>query len=318
MTGRPDVMSAVSGLAELAEAQSDVCLRSQLTQLGVGCEAVGYHVGARRWRLLGPLLVVLHRGPLLTAGRRWAVVLNAGSGAALGAWTALDAWGLSGWQRDATHIVVARGAQPPPLPVDVVGPVVVHESRRHGEQDVRTKDGLRLHGVERSAVDAGAWSRTDRSACGILAATVQQRLTTADRLAGELDGVGQVRRRRLMTSVVADIGGGAQALSEIDFVRFCRRRGLPEPARQVLRLDATGRRRYLDVEWQLPGGGTVAVEIDGVGHMDASRWYDDLLRTAELLAGGSSDPVRLPAMAVRLEPDRVERILRALLGLVRR
>jgi hypothetical protein len=117
---------------------------------------------------------------------------------------------------------------------------------------------------------------------------------------------------------VADLAGGSQALSEIDFIRFCRRRGLPAPIRQQVRVDSRGRRRYLDAWWRLPNGGQLWVEIDGMGHLDVSRWYDDLLRTAEIQAApdGGDAPVRLPAAACRADPDRVEAILRSLLGLV--
>jgi hypothetical protein len=312
VSGRRDVYAAVPGLASLAAEQSAIVHRDQLTRLGVTPEAVQCHIDALRWRPLGPLVVALNLGDLSTSARRWAVVLGCGPEAALGAWTSLAEWGLSGWDRGSTHVVVRRGSTPPRLP-DAVGPVTVHESRRHTADDVHTRGGLRMHSVDRAAVDAAAWSAGDRSACGLLAAVVQQRLTTADRLLAELDLAGKVRRRGLMRLTLGDVAGGSQALSEIDFVRFCRRRGLPLPARQVVRRDLTGRRRYLDVEWRLRDGRTFAVEIDGVGHLDSSRWYDDLLRTAELLAGGSSEPMRLPALAVRVEPDRVERILRALL-----
>jgi hypothetical protein len=313
VTGRRDVFDRVPGLVQLRERQAGVCLRSQLDQLGVSLDAVRCHIDALRWRPLGPLVVALHLGELTTAARRWAVVLNSGADAALGAWTALDVWGLRGWERSTTHVVVARGCDPPALPPDV-GNIKLHESRRHQRDHVRRKDGLPVHSIERAAVDAGAWSPSARAACGLLAATVQQQLTTANRLLTELDSVGRVRHRRVMRAALADIAGGSQALSEIDFVRFCRARGLPEPVRQVVRRDLSGRRRYLDVEWRLPDGRRLSVEIDGIGHLDAARWYDDLLRTAELVATGSSDPLRLPALAVRLEPDRVERIIRALLG----
>jgi hypothetical protein len=313
MTGRRDVFDRVRGLARLRDSQAGVCLRSQLKELGMSVEAVRCHIDALRWRPLGPLVVAFHLGELTPEARRWAVVLNSGPGAALGAWTALEVWGLRAWDRAATHVVVRRGVDPPALPADV-GDVQVHESRRHGPADVRRKAGLAVHSVERAAVDAGAWSMTDRAACGVLAATVQQQLTTADRLLAELDAAGPVRRRRLMRAALSDIGGGSQALSEIDFVRFCRARGLPEPTRQAVRRDVAGRRRYLDVEWQLADGRRLAVEIDGIGHLDSARWYDDLLRTAEIVAAGSTEPLRLPAAAVRLEPGRVERILRALLG----
>jgi hypothetical protein len=135
VTGRRDVFEAVPGLAELRERQAGVCLRSQLDELRVSLGAVRCHIDALRWRPLGPLVVALHLGELTTAARRWAVVLNCGAGAALGAWTALDVWGLRGWERSTTHVVVARGTDPPALPPDV-GDVKVHESRRHRRDDV--------------------------------------------------------------------------------------------------------------------------------------------------------------------------------------
>ena len=123
-------------------------------------------------------------------------------------------------------------------------------------------------------------------------------------------GASWVRRLTL-----ADVAGGSQALIEIDFLRLCRRRGLPLPSRQAVRRDLSGRPRYLDVEWQLPGGRAFALEIDGMGTWSRRAGYHDLLRTAELVAAGSAEPMRLPSTAVRIESDRVERILRAVLRL---
>ena len=315
MTGSRHVYDDLPELVGLAQTQGGVCSRSQLTDLGLGPEAVECHILNLRWRPIGPLVVALHCGPLPIEARRWTVALNAGPGAALGAWTALHEWGLRGWEREQVHLVVRRGAHPAALPSEV-GPVVVHESRRHLRQDVKHRNGLPLHSPERAAVDCGAWSRSSRSACGLLAAVVQQGLTTADRISTELDSVGRVNRLRVMRAALFDIAGGSQALSEIDFVRFCRDHGLPEPVRQVVRRDSSGRRRYLDVEWRLPGGRRLALEIDGVGHMEAGRWYDDLLRAAELMAGGGIDGplLRLPALAYRVEPERIAAILRILLA----
>jgi hypothetical protein len=283
--------------------------------MGVDARAVDCHVVNLRWRTLGPLVVALHRGPLPTVARRWAVVLNAGSDAALAAWTALHEWGLQGWEREAVHVVVRRGVRPTAMPA-AVGPIVVHESRRHREGDMVLRNGLPMHSPERAAIDGGAWSTSSRAACGLLAAVVQQGLSTVTRLSAELDTVGRVNRLRVMRSALSDIGGGSHALSEIDFVRFCRERGLPVPVRQVVRRDSAGRRRYLDVEWRLPDGRRLALEIDGIGHMEVERWYDDLLRAAELMAsGGTEGPlIRLPAIACRTEPDRVARILGVLLA----
>jgi hypothetical protein len=130
-----------------------------------------------------------------------------------------------------------------------------------------------------------------------------------EQLWDQLERVGQVRFRDLMRRSVADIRGGSDALSEIDFVRLCRRSGLPEPKRQEHRIDARRRHRFLDAEWILDDGRRLVVEIDGIGHMDASRWYDDLLRDAELDIGDGSIHLRLPASAARTEPERVLAIL---------
>ncbi|MEK8226059.1 hypothetical protein NKG05_08230 [Oerskovia sp. M15] len=130
-----------------------------------------------------------------------------------------------------------------------------------------------------------------------------------ERLWEQLDRVGKVRFHRLLRASIADIRGGADALSEIDFGKLCREHGFPEPRRQVRRQDGRGRWRFLDTEWDLPGGGRLVVEIDGIGHMEATRWYDDLLRDAELVPNDRTVTIRLPASAARIEPLRVVRIL---------
>jgi hypothetical protein len=100
------------------------------------------------------------------------------------------------------------------------------------------------------------------------------------------------------------------ALSEVDLARLCRSSGLPEPTRQRVRRDVSGRRRYLDAEWELADGTLIQLEIDGVGHMEAGQWYDDLLRQAEIVVPARNVVIRLPAAAARLEPERVVAILR--------
>ncbi|MFP5346158.1 MAG: hypothetical protein ACLGIA_03920 [Actinomycetes bacterium] len=303
-TGRADVFDRTPGLALLAAEQARIMSRSQLAAVGVTPQHVQVHVEQGRWRAVTPVVIALHTGPVVGRAQWWVALLNAGPRAALCAWTALEAWGLSGWEQDDVHVVVPRGADPPKLPN-----VMVHESRRHRDEHIQRRSGLALHGVERAAIDAGAWSRSPRAACGLLAAVVRQRLTTADRLLLESDQVGRVRHLKLMQYALGDIAGGAHAMSEIDFVRLCRDAGLPEPAQQQRRRDAAGRWRYLDVVWRLWGGRTVTLEIDGVGHMDVERWYDDLLRAAEVTAPGET-MLRLPAMAARTEPERVTAILR--------
>jgi hypothetical protein len=191
----------------------------------------------------------------------------------------------------------------------------VHESRRHSAEDVVQRECLPLHRLERAAVDAASWSGSARSACGLLAAVVQQGLTTPTRLLTIVDAAGRIAHRKPMLAGLSDIEGGARAMSEIDLVRLCRAAGLPIPVQQRIRRDQDGRRRYLDAEWRLGDGRVVGLEVDGIHHMEAGQWYSDLLREAELRRPAQHRMIRLPASAVRLEPERVVAILARALSL---
>jgi hypothetical protein len=130
--------------------------------------------------------------------------------------------------------------------------------------------------VERATIDAGSWLRHPRSCAGVLAAVVQQRLTTPERLGMALEQAGTIRHRRLMRLSIADIEGGAHALSEIDFGGLCRRYDLGPVVRQQGRLDGQGRRRYLDGEIVGRSGKRLPFEIDGAVHMVADHFWSDL------------------------------------------
>lgn len=294
----------------MARGQALCVSRAQLRRCGLGPDVVRRRVAAGRWQLFGPHVVVLHTGPLDAGARRWAAVLDAGPACALAAWTGLAVHGLTGWERPDVHLVLPPGRSRPAL-----SGTVLHASRRCRAEDVVARGGLPLHRVERAAVDAAAWSPSDRAAGGLLAAVVQQRLTTALRLRASLDAVGAVRRRRELRLLLDDLAGGSQAMSELDLVRLCRRNGLPVPVRQAERRDAAGRRRYLDAEWELADGRRLLLEVDGVGHLDAARWYDDLLRAAEVTRPGEV-LLRLPARALRTDEARVVALLRAHLAVV--
>lgn len=167
--------------------------------------------------------------------------------------------------------------------------------------------------IDRALVDAAVWSRSARKACALLAAGVQQRLTTATRLRAELVAPAECATADSCSPSSVTIEGGAHSLAEIGFARLCRRGGLPQPVRQVVRLDRWGRRRYLDVTWQLPDGRTIVVEVDGALHLLALTYWDDMDRAIELLITGAQ-VVRIPTVALRLDPNRVLDQLRRLLA----
>jgi len=288
-------------LAERARAQAGCLSRSQLRAYGVDADAERLRVGSGGWQRVGPCVVLLHGGPVGREARLWAAVLTTPS-AALGAWTALEVHGLRGWERDVVHLVADAGRGRRRAP----GTRLSTTTR---PAVVRLRRGLPVHDVPRAAVDAAGTCSTVRAAGGLVAAVVQQRLTTADRLRAELSGAGPVRHRAALRSVLEDVAGGAGSLAEVDLAVLCRRAGLSVPLRQAVREDATGRRRYLDAEWRRPDGRRVLLEVDGVGHLEEAQWYDDLLRAAEVSEPGEV-VLRLPARALRAEPARVVALLR--------
>jgi hypothetical protein len=265
---------------------------------------------AGRWRRWGHA-IVLHNGPL-TAEQRWFVArAHAGPRALLTAFTAAQAFGLQGWERDETHLLAPLGArQVRGCPV----PLAVHRVRRW--ETVRRHRGAPMHNRADALVVAAGSFGSPRPACGILAAAVQQRLTTPEAIADATRRAIRIRHRAVLLAALADIAQGSEALSEIDFVRLCRRHGLPEPLRQAVRVERLGRRRYLDASWRRNDGQLLVVEVDGALHLAPKRWWDDQLRQNELSLGGAL-VLRYPSVVVRTEPGLVAAQLRRALLLSR-
>lgn len=281
--------------AELCDGQAGVLtVASAFTYLGE--PAVRWRLTSGRWRRVGPGVLVTQSGPLSEEQRLWVPLLAAGSGAVLAGLTAAKLDGLAGFEDRRTYLLIpASRLMRRALPGAVVhrssllGPTYVHPTRR----PPRTRLG-------RSLVDAAAWAATDRLARAILAAGVQQRLIRASDLMRVVEHCPRVRRRALMRATLADIAGGAQALSELDFCDLVRRFGLPEPDRQFERLDDQGR-RWLDAVWEWA---RLVAEIDGRWHMDVRAWWADMQRDNELIVDGYR-VLRFPAFVVRDNPEVV-------------
>jgi hypothetical protein len=302
-------IDVTTALAELSRHQHDIATRRQLATVGLSDGQVDAQLEARRWRALGPTVVALHNGPLEQV-QRWSAAVRACEAAcALAARTAARAAGLVGWEVEPVHIVVVRGAKVNALVPEV--PIYVHESRRFSEAHIhRTRTPPQVP-IDRALVDAAAWSTSPRTAAGLLAAGVQQRLTTAQRLRDELEKAGSIRHRRLMRAVLVDIEGGAQAVSEVDFLRFCRRHALPKPVLQV-RVDTRGKRRYLDATFRRRDGRLIGVEIDGAAHLIVATYWHDMRRLNDLVIDGRRI-LRFPSAAIHADDaDAVTQLRTAL------
>jgi very-short-patch-repair endonuclease len=140
--------------------------------------------------------------------------------------------------------------------------------------------------------------------------TVQQGLAQAEQLALAALAVRRDKRRLFVHGIVLDLLGGVRSLGELDVARECRRRGLPEPTRQVMRRARSGR-YYLDVLWEHWG---VCVEIDGIQHGWVENAVDDALRHNTVTLQRTT-VLRLPVLGLRLTPDAFfEQIEEALRG----
>jgi len=277
----------------LADEQEGVLSRRQLAQLGVTRWQVRAELRARRWRAVGRQSVVTHTGPLPLPARHWVAVFEAGPRAFLDGSSALLAAGLTGFEVPVIRLSVPRGAR---VYRQLAG-VDVRQTRRWAADDVAGA-GLPRARVEVAAIRAALWARSDKQAALVLTMVVQQRLTTAERLAEESLRILRDRRRSLVHQVVLDLLGGVRSLGELDVVRESRRRGIPEPTKQVFRKGRNGR-YYLDLVWEEWG---LVVEVDGIQHAWANQVVGDALRQNDLSLQDLT-MLRLPLLGFRVARD---------------
>jgi very-short-patch-repair endonuclease len=276
----------------LAGHQGGVVSRRQVYGCGLSLWHVRGQVRARRWRLIGDQVVVLHTGVIQPDGLRWAAVFQGGPRAQLDGASALVAAGLARFTEDRVRVSVPRGAR-----VRRTSLFDIRQTRRWSADDV-VSTGVPRSRPAVAAVRGALWAVSDRQATLLLTMTVQQRLARADELGLELLRVRRDKRRRLLHAVVLDLIDGAGSLGELEVTRLLRRRGLPRPDRQVLRRSARGR-YFLDLYW---ARWKLVVEIDGIQHAWAENLVPDALRQNDLSMAGDT-VLRLPLLGLRLAPD---------------
>ena len=285
--------------AELRDAQAGVVTVTSAFRY-LGESAVRWRLQRGRWRRAGPGVLVTQSGPLTEEQRLWVPLLAAGAGAVLAGLTAARLDGLTGFEDPRVHLLIPAARR---MRQALPG-AVMHRSVLLGTADVHPVRRPPRTRVGRSLVDAAAWAATERGARAILAAGVQQRLIRAADLSGVVDHRPRVHRRALIRATLADVAGGAEALSELDLCALVRRFGLPEPDRQVERRDGQGR-RWLDAVWHQA---RLVVEIDGRWHMDVRAWWADMERDNELTVDGYR-VLRFPAFVVRDTPELVAMLI---------
>jgi very-short-patch-repair endonuclease len=137
----------------------------------------------------------------------------------------------------------------------------------------------------------------------IVVSSAQQRLASPRLLQREINGRQRITNRRWIEEALLALSDGAHSTHEADFLRECRRRGLPTPRMQTRRIDALGGRRRTDAEFRLADGRLVIVEIDGVGHLAVDSWHADLSRHNALTVSTGALILRVTGWEIRNNPD---------------
>ncbi|WP_295696460.1 hypothetical protein [Lapillicoccus sp.] len=294
--------SLIATVEEQASTQGNVLRLADLRDLGVTPGQRVAQARARRWAAIPWRGVVVASADDETRHRL--ALVEVGKGAAIGGASALLLAGLTGWDEEFIHVWVRKS-----FSKNGAEGVALHESRRWTPDDL-VGSGIPRANPTVAAIQSALWAKTVRQAATLLAMSVQQRLVCADVLAVEFERVKRHKFRVMLRQVIADIGGGAQSMNELDFAVLCRAHGLPEPSRQERRQSSQGR-IYLDVYWQAY---RVRLEVNGAGHGILVAAMSDEIRTVEAQAEGDA-AVQVSVLTIRVEPlplmDALRRLLRS-------
>ena len=295
---------------ELAAAQGGMLALRQLPGVGVSRSMMRNQLARERWVSRSEHVISTFTGETTERQRMWLGVLHAGNGAVVCGLSAGKLYGLRNWDRETVTVMVPDDWSF----ADLEGIHFVRTRRPLGDlraTRVRGQGRLPVCQLEPALLLFAAYEHSPRTAQGVLAAAVQQRLTEPDRLRPWIDRLRPLRRSKMFQRALLDIEGGAQSLAEIDVRRMCRVTGLSMPRRQRPRTDRDGRQRFTDCEWHLADGTVVVLEIDGGFHADVERYNDDMKRQRKLTTT-KRIILRCGALELRDDPESVAQDLRAL------
>lgn len=312
----PARTSATPSWGALIEEQDGVLGRAQARRGGLSEDQWQWRLDSGRWQSVLPGVAVAHSGEVTGRQRAWAAVLYAGPSACLSADAALIELGMRLPFPSVLHLAtpLRREVQPQSFSRAVAAEAVTvrpHRIQRTAAwaHPVHEPPVLRL---APSLLHAVAWASSDRAAEWRAAAAVQQRLVRVTDLRRALAQMPRLHRRPLLREVLDDVEFGAHAGSELDFLRFVRRHGLPVPDR-LQRPVRVGKLRYLDAWWERQ---RVTAEIDGAHHRSVGTWDDDALRGNDVVLAERHDRLLLLRFTrgnMRHDEGRVVRQLRSAL-----
>lgn len=290
---------------ELATGQAGVLSFRQLRTIGVTRTAFRHHVRVGRWAQRTSQVLTTTTGPLSREQQLWCAVLHAGGDSLIGGLTAAEVSGMKNWSRDNVTVLINN-----PQSLEPLDGVEFFRTRRDLDT-LSAPTALPLCRLEPALLLFSGYEFNQRTAHGALAAAVQQRLTTPDKLRASLSELAPLRRAGEFRVLLDDLEGGAQSLAEIDVKEACRDFGIVAPSRQTKRRDRGGRTRFTDCEWHLADGRVIVLEVDGSFHDDVAEASDHRARNRKLMTA-TRIVVQCSAYEIRHEPWEVMEDLIAL------
>jgi len=299
----------MDSLAAILNTQAGLVSMTQLWDVGMTRAQVRANLDAGRWLKRSHLVISTFTGELTREQMQWLGVLHGGPGALIGGLSALEVHGLRSWERPVVTVLVPNYRRPKPLPGLALyrcRPLVLAAANRR----------LPLQRIEPAALwFASTWFASTeprlRTAHGLLAAVVQQRLSTPERLTDWTERMAPMKGADEIRRVLTEFAGGAQSMAEVDVGKFCKEFGFVLPTRQRCRTDETGRVRFTDAEWLLEDGRTLVLEVDGALHLSMGNYSEDIRRQRALTR---EDVIiwRCTAYELRNEPDELADLMRRL------
>jgi hypothetical protein len=296
----------VDDLGELLESQLGMVARRQLLDLDLDADRVRNQVSAHRWVVHTPRVIGTTTGAMTWEQRCWMAVLHAGPRSLLGGLSAAEWRGLVGWHREMITVLVDDE-----LSFEPVEGVRFFRCRRPFDLLRSPRPGLATVQLEPALLLWAGYQAEVRPAHAVLAASVQQRLTTPERLLDRVDQLHPLRRAKGFKRTLGDVREGAHSGAELDVRRLCRRYGLRLPDRQRPRTDRSGKQRWTDCEWDLADGSVLVLEVDGAFHLEVTQWSADIKRSRALTTRRRT-VVRCTSFELRHEMEDVARDLIAL------
>ncbi len=278
-------------LNELARRQQGLLSRRQLHSFGLSTHYVDRRIDSRHWQEVTSNVVALHNQPITRLSKVWAASLHHPKLALTGA-AALELYGIKPEYSQRIDLIGPRGTRALPLTE-----CVIHTTR----VPLPLADFPLRTSMPFTVAHAMKWAKTDKQAAFYACTQIQNRRLTLPDLEAATTVLLQQKLDLKLARRLKLLIPGADSIPELEFALMCRKRGFPEPRRQVPRKDSNGRNRYVDCEFMIRNRQLV-VEIDGMGHLMAEVLIDDGWRANELLIQGT--PVlRISSLALKLNPD---------------